>query len=170
MSWNRRAIGIGAPAARRSAVIETTVWGGPTLKVVSIELRLTTTGAARLASALVVENPADLNRVWRHAILQLLDDYEAARRNGEPAHELLLPEPPPTGDARIDAALAALAEHLGRRDGWVPPTWVTDPARYAEPWWFVAGLPSLEATTIQQSPLAFRKRGLFITAAALSRA
>lgn len=123
-----------------------------------------------LAVELLTADPENLIEVWRHGILQLFADYNGALHIGEPAHELLIVEPPRTGDSRVDAALAALTEHLARRDGWTPPAWVTDPARYAQPWWFVAGLRSLEATAIQESPLSFRKRGIFITAAALSRA
>lgn len=131
---------------------------------------MTSAAAARLAASMCADDPDDLMGVWRHAILQLLDDYTGAQRAGQGAQELLAPEPPPTGDNRIDAALAALAEHLARRDGWPAPAWVDDPARYAEPWWFVFDLPSLEAVAIQQSPLSFRKRGVFITAASLVRA
>lgn len=132
--------------------------------------RINTVAAAEVAREILAQDRENLTDAWRHSILQLLDDYTGALRSGDPASELLIPEPPPTGDGRIDAALAALTEHLARRDGWTPPAWVTDPARYAQPWWFVAGLRSLEATAIQESPLSFRKRGIFITAAALHRA
>lgn len=132
--------------------------------------RINTAAAAVLARDLLAEHPGNLTAVWRHTVLQLLDDYNGSLRSGERAHELFIPEPPPTGDSRVDSALAALGEYLARRDGWAAPAWVTDPARYAQPWWFVAGLRSLEATAIQESPLPFRKRGVFITAKALSRA
>lgn len=132
--------------------------------------RIDTAAASALARELLAQHPDNLTDVWRHSVLQLLDDYNGAQRVGEQAHELLLPEPPPTGDSRVDSALAALAEYLARRDGWAAPAWVNDPARYAQPWWFVAGLRSLEATAVQESPLPFRKRGIFITARALSRA
>lgn len=131
--------------------------------------RLDARSAAEVAAQLLVADPGDLAGVWRHAIVQLLSDYEGARRRGEPAERLLAATPGHTGDSRIDAALAALAEHLARRDGWRTPTWASDPARYAEPWWFVAGVPALEATALQQSPLAFHKRGIFITEAGLRR-
>lgn len=132
--------------------------------------RFDTGAAAAVARELLAEDPDNLTAVWRHSILQLLDDYEGARRRDERAPELFSPEPPSTGNNRVDSALAALTEYLARRDDWEAPDWVTDPARYAEPWWFVAGLRSLEATAVQESPLSFRKRGIFITARALSRA
>ncbi len=132
--------------------------------------RMNTTDAAEVAREILAQDRENLTDAWRHSILQLFDDYTGARCSGQPARELLIPEPPPTGDSRVDAALAALSEHLARRDGWTPPHWVTDPSRYAQPWWFVAGLRSLEAAAIQESPLSFRKRGIFITAGALNRA
>ena len=131
--------------------------------------RVNTRAAAETARELLTKSSQNLNEVWRHCILQLFDDYSSSLRSSEPAHGLLLPEPPPTGDSRVDAALAALTEHLARCDGWSPPAWVRDLNRYAQPSWFVAGLRSLEATAIQESPLSFRKRGIFITAGALSR-
>jgi hypothetical protein len=104
-------------------------------------------------------------------LLQLLDDYRRAIRGGvaSAGAALFAEEPPLTGDSGVDAALAALAEHLARQDGWRPPRWALDESRYAEPWWFVADVKAWEALAIQESPLAFRKRGVFITAAALER-
>lgn len=135
-----------------------------------IEHRLDTRAASEVARQLLAEEPDNLIQVWRHAILQLLDDYNGARRAGEPAHKLLEPEPPRTGDSRVDAALAALTEHLAHRDEWPPPSWVNCPDRYAQPCWYVAGLRSLEAIAVRQSPKSFRTRGIYITDVGLSRA
>jgi hypothetical protein len=103
--------------------------------------------------------------------MQLLDDYRRAqRRAGTPSAARLFDEPPPgTGDVRVDAALAGLAEHLARHDGWPPPLWAFDESRYAKPWWFVSGVKSWHATALVESPLAFRKRGVFLTHSALDR-
>lgn len=103
--------------------------------------------------------------------MQLLDDYErAVRHGGLPAGAALFRDTPPaTGDSGVDAALAGLAEHLARRDGWRPPSWVFDERRYAEPWWFVSGIRAWHAIALVESPLAFRKRGVFLTSSALER-
>jgi hypothetical protein len=85
------------------------------------------------------------------------------------AAQLFEDAPPATGDVRVDAALAGLAEHLARHDGWTPPLWAFEEQRTAKPWWFVSGLKSWEATAMVESPLAFRKRGVFLTASALER-
>ena len=103
--------------------------------------------------------------------MQLLDDYRRSERSGgvAAAAELFEDVPPATGDVRVDAALAGLAEHLARHDGWVPPLWAFADSRYATPWWFVAGVRSWQPLALVESPLAFRKRGVFLTASALDR-
>jgi len=130
----------------------------------------TAADAARCAAAELTADDGGLNAAFR-CVLQLFDDYQrVVRVRGQSAGAALLSEAPPsTGEHRVDAAIAALAEHLARRDGWPPPAWVYDEDRYAEPWWFVAGVRSWHALAIQESPLAFRKRGVFITASALER-
>ncbi len=112
-----------------------------------------------------------LANVWRHCIIQLLDDYESARRceGDEDAASLLAQAPDRTGDDRVDAAFAALAEHLARRDGFQVPRWATEPDRTTGIWWFVVTLPGLHPRALVESPLSFRKRGVFITSAALER-
>ncbi|WJK37250.1 hypothetical protein [Solwaraspora sp. WMMA2065] len=129
----------------------------------------TAADAARDAAA-ELAGGGGLQHAFR-CLLQLLDDYQRAlTTDGVPAGaELFATAPSETGDVRVDAALAGLAEHLARRDGWRPPTWAFDQNRYAKPWWFVSGLKSWHATAIVESPLAFRKRGVFITESALTR-
>jgi hypothetical protein len=78
--------------------------------------------------------------------------------------------PPPTGDARYDALLAALVEHLCARWDMPTPVWADEPERFVEPWWFVSGLRSLHATALVQSPISFARRGVFICDGALSYA
>ena len=129
----------------------------------------TAADAARYAAEELTAADGGLNAAFR-CVLQLFDDYQRVARRGGSAGRALFDEAPPrTGEPRVDAAIAALAEHLARRDGWRPPAWVHDEDRYAEPWWFVAGVRSWHALAIQESPLAFRKRGVFITASALER-
>ncbi|MCK9894185.1 hypothetical protein [Frankia sp. AgB32] len=127
--------------------------------------------AASVAAGMI---SADARRqdVWRHAIVQLLDDYTSLQRNQAPdaAQAMWADRPQPSGDRRVDAAFAALGEHLARRDGWPAPRWVRDPAPEAMPWWFVTALKGLHPRALVESPLSFRKRGIFITTGALQRA
>jgi hypothetical protein len=126
--------------------------------------------AGQLAEQMLA-NGERLTAIWRHVVLQLLDDYEGDRhRNGTSAAAgRFTLEPAPTSSPQVDAALAALAEHLSRRDGWTTPPWATDSSRYSRRWWFVAPLQGIHATALQQSPSAFRRRGVFITADGLAR-
>ena len=128
-------------------------------------------GAALLADDLLLEGET-LQSVWRYVILQLLDDYshDLARDGATVASQRFSREPAPTRSAEVDAALAALAEHLARRDDWPLPSWARKPGRYTAKWWFVTPLRGMHPTALQESPPSFRTRGIFITAGALSRA
>lgn len=112
-----------------------------------------------------------LGLVWRFALVQLLDDYTSVLRHDGvvAAAGMWRDAPRPTGDVRVDAGLAAMAEHLARRDGWTVPGWADDPLREATPWWFVTSLRGLHPRALVESPLSFRRRGVFITRGALER-
>lgn len=127
-------------------------------------------GAARLVDDLLAEGET-LQSVWRYAIVQLIDDYshDLARAGASVASVRFRSEPLPTRSGEVDAALAALAEYLARRDNWPVPSWARKPERYSAKWWFVTPLRGMHATALQESPPSFRTRGVFITAGALSR-
>ena len=75
--------------------------------------------------------------------------------------------------ARIDtihyAYLAAVAEHLALRFGLAVPSWVDEPHRFLAKPFFAGGLEDLKAILLVESPLAFRRRQIFVSANALSR-
>lgn len=129
-------------------------------------LRRAVAEAARRVSA---SDPLKL--VWRYPLLQLLDDYTSAvaQLGIEVGASVWADEPPRTGEPRVDAAFAAMAEHLARRDGWPVPAWASDPSRETPEWWFVTDLVGMHPTALVESPLSFRKRGVFITRDALLR-
>jgi hypothetical protein len=93
-------------------------------------------------------------------------DYSRAAGNTELL--LSLERPDETADPRVDALLAALAEHLCSERGLAPPRWTQEP-RECAPWWFVADLPGLVPTALRESPISFARRGIFITRGALER-
>jgi hypothetical protein len=68
-----------------------------------------------------------------------------------------------------DAYLAAVAEHLALRFGLPVPQWVEEPHRFLAMPFFAGGLENLKAILLVESPLAFRRRQIFISANALSR-
>jgi hypothetical protein len=131
---------------------------------------LDTVAAALLADELLSDGET-LQSVWRYVVLQLLDDYthDRARAGSAVASRRFSREPPATRSAEVDAALAALAEHLARRDSWPLPSWARKPGRYSSKWWFVTPLRGMHPTALQESPPSFRTRGVFITSGALSR-
>ncbi|MGH3428038.1 MAG: hypothetical protein ACRDQZ_10805 [Mycobacteriales bacterium] len=126
--------------------------------------------AARDATELLSSGES-LSAVWRHGILQLLDVYESRLRHAglEAAVSAFTEEPGSTGDSRVDAALAALAEHLARRDNWPVPPWAQQERRFTDDWWFVTELRGMHPWSLRESPLSFRRHGVFIAANGLER-
>jgi hypothetical protein len=77
---------------------------------------------------------------------------------------------PPRGiDSIRDAYLGAVAEHLARRFGLAIPEWAEEPHRFLTKPFFAGGLENLKAILLVESPLAFRRRLIFVSANALSR-
>jgi hypothetical protein len=80
----------------------------------------------------------------------------------------LAEEPGPVGRVE-DAYLAAVAEHLASLDRMEAPEWTEAPRRFLREPFFAGGLESLKAILIVESPSAFRRRLIFISADGLSR-
>jgi hypothetical protein len=127
--------------------------------------------AAGTAAAMLADGER-LSRLWRYVFAQMLDDYGSVLRHSgvAAAAGMWSGAPRETGDGRVDAAFAAMAEYLARRDGWMVPAWARLPEREAWPWWFVTDLRGLHAQALVESPSSFRRRGVFITSGALDRA
>ena len=77
-----------------------------------------------------------LSKLWRYIFVQLLDDYASVLRHAgvSAAARMWASAPRSSGDIRVDAAFAAMAEYLARRDGWEVPSWARLPGREAWPW------------------------------------
>ena len=104
----------------------------------------------------------------RFAVREFLDEINLLPRRDLRARALAA-RPPDTGDRRADAYLGALAEHLAAVHGLPRPEWSIEPGRFLDSFWFPGLLPAFRAMAIAQSPAAFRRRGIFIPAAALER-
>jgi len=78
-------------------------------------------------------------------------------------------EPPPTGDARFDAALAGLCEYFAREAGLPVPEWTEAPWRFVEPWWFVTGRPAFHAYVLATTPADLSRHGVFCSREAFDR-
>ena len=131
-----------------------------------------TVGQAAASAVAMLSDGEKLSRLWRYVFAQMLDDYASVlRHQGVPAAARMWADSPQsTGDARVDAAFAAMAEYLARKDGWTVPSWARLPEREAWPWWFVSDLRGLHPRALVESPSSFRRRGVFITRGALERA
>jgi len=105
---------------------------------------------------------------FSHAVRELLDEV-ALMASDHQRRSAISERPPLIGDARQDAYLAALAEHLAARHGLCRPAWACEPERFLGRFWFVSEVKGFQALTLVQSPAAFRKRGIFIAEASLQR-
>jgi hypothetical protein len=81
-----------------------------------------------------------------------------------------LEERPAPIDAVHDAYVAAVAEHLSRSYGCQLPEWTETHGDGLHEPFFAGGLESLKGILFVESPLAFRRRLLFVSKDALSRA
>jgi len=128
-------------------------------------------GAASLAE-LAETIAEDLQQDRESDALRLLfgfaDDCRGSSRAGRVA--LLRDEPPPTADARFDAALAGVAEFFADESAIAAPKWVDDPERLVEPWWFVASRPAFHAYTLAHTPAVFARHGVFVAREVFDRA
>ncbi len=136
-----------------------------------VDVRHTAAQNAETCRALLADGEA-LDECWRFGILQTLDDYTSVVRRG--GHHLaagvFADEPPRTGAAQIDAAFAALADYLADRDDWPTPAWASDPSRHTTTAWYPAVPAIFHDDADRESPEAFRRRGILITARSLARA
>jgi hypothetical protein len=77
--------------------------------------------------------------------------------------------PKRTGDGRLDALLAAAAEHAAFHADADVPDWLSDGERFLQTVWFPIDLPSLRVRGLVTSPASFARRGIFIDRSDLDR-
>lgn len=124
--------------------------------------RLSAPGAsASEACAAVNRDGADS---WKG---HLFDFVDAFRRS--PSSALVEAAPPAETDARVLVLAAAAVECLCAEARLRPPWWCAGVPGLPEPW-FVAGMESLKASALVESPAAFRRRNVFVFANFLERA
>ena len=100
------------------------------------------------------------------SVREFLDEWQVMSRGQRGA--ALADEPQRLGGVK-DAYLAALAEHLALSERLPVPAWTEQPDRFLSEPFFAGGLESLKAILLVESPLAFRRRLIFISANGLSR-
>jgi len=100
------------------------------------------------------------------AVREFLDSFYLNRSSRDEA----LRQRPRRIDAFHDAYLAAVGEHLARSYHLEVPPWTEDHGNDLHDPYFAGGLESLKAILFVESPLAFRRRLLFVSRNALTRA
>jgi hypothetical protein len=98
-------------------------------------------------------------------VREFLDHFYTESGSRQAALE---PEPALTGDAVADAYLAAVAEHLALSYDLEVPAWVHAPERFLHRPHF-AGPEGMKAVLLAESPLAFRRRMIFVDYDPLAR-
>jgi hypothetical protein len=105
---------------------------------------------------------------FNHAVREFLDEFSLAG-DDRWRENAIAERPAPTGDARQDAYLGALAEHLSAVHGLTRPDWSIQPDRFLDRFWFVSETRGFRAVSIAQAPAAFRRRGVFVPERSLHR-
>jgi hypothetical protein len=123
-------------------------------------------GFRPLSLAEVAERVTSDGQDFDLAVREFLDSFETMPSSTR--SQSLADEPLAVGIVE-DAYLAALAEHLSERDREPAPAWTEKPERFLHEPFFAGGLESLKAILIVESPSAFRRRLIFISADGLSR-
>jgi hypothetical protein len=108
---------------------------------------------------------ADSRTRWK-LVWEFLEEYRWEPEDIQPA--LLRDEPPPVGDERWDALLAALAEHLAAQHDLAAPQWAE--IRVLQRPWFPAELEVQRADALVRAPAAFKKHGVYLSARDLEAA
>ncbi|HEY4942625.1 MAG TPA: hypothetical protein VII56_14445 [Rhizomicrobium sp.] len=114
----------------------------------------------------IAERATDKVGSFDRAVREFLDSWQTMPAASHGA--ALEGEPAPVGRVQ-DAYLAALAEHLALSDRIAVPEWTERASRFLSEPFFTGGLELLKATLLVESPLAFRRHLIFISADALSR-
>lgn len=103
-----------------------------------------------------------------HSVSEFLDEFYTRPAERQ---RMVDEEPGLIGDAREDAYVGAVGEHLALRWGLCVPEWVHDPRRFLHDPWYVGDVgPALAAFLLMESPMAFRRRLIFTEAEPLRRA
>jgi len=102
---------------------------------------------------------------------RLVLDFVGRYAELEPGNRLggLLANPGSAGDARWDALLGGLAEHLCFYDAVDPPAWTSEVHRFLDHPWYWVDLPSVRRRALLGAPTAFRRRNVWIDRVDLER-
>lgn len=129
------------------------------------------TGSARAGSIARLATAVAAGADRRFALRELLDDVARITAIDGPAttERIWVDEPPPTGDAGLDAFLAGLAEYLAERAGLDGPAWAEHSRRFLSTFWFPHEHTDFDAIALRDSPGPFRRRNVYVHPSSLER-
>ena len=100
---------------------------------------------------------------WKIHLMNLVDEF----RKWKDPRIFILP-PSVTCSEKIKALIAATITELCREGQMTPPDWAKKNPPLEKPW-FVAGMESLKASALIESPVSFREKNIFVHENFLSR-
>lgn len=107
---------------------------------------------------------------WDFHLRNFLDAFYACHGDRQAQSAALADDPGRTGDARIDAFLGGVGEHLARRWVLAMPAWVRQDFRYLDTPMFLPDEEAIRGYLLGASPVAFRARLIFVGSDPLQRA
>lgn len=108
--------------------------------------------------------------LWR--LGDLIDDFRLRAHTSEEKLNLVRERPvwiDTPSQENCNAYWAAVVETLCREAGLTPPAWTESSRCYLSRPWFAGALENLKAILLAESPVAFRRRNLFVSANAMVR-
>jgi hypothetical protein len=106
-------------------------------------------------------------------LADFIDDFRLRTKDAAEKKALVFEEPGKIeveGYRDANAYLAAVAETLSREAGLAPPDWSEKSEYFLPEPWFAGGLENLKVILLVESPIPFRRRNLFVSENAMSRA
>jgi hypothetical protein len=110
-----------------------------------------------------------MTRGNRDAYLREFLDEFYCEDDKERRAAMLVEEPSLTESQQANAYYAAVAEHLAFTYALPVPGWTSSATRFLDRPFFPCGLESLKAILLRESPIAFRRRMIFVDAEPLYR-
>lgn len=108
------------------------------------------------------QNMSADSRWWKIYFYDFVDDFRFHKNLSAVAESF------ECDNDKFDALLASTVEALCAELNLETPVWTKNVSACDKPF-FVAGFENLKATSIVESPLAYRKRKIFVTASFLQR-
>lgn len=181
--WRKhmKRLGLSERAASISAKVSRGTWRVITERKATVELKSAAAAAHALGVQLILllthqEACSDFSTVavsfrvlqdgvqsWKIHFMNFVDEF---RRTWDP--RLILLPPPSELPLKLKGLLAAIVLTLGEEAGIDSPEWARKRYDLEKPW-FVSETESLKATALLESPLHFRRNGIFVGANFLER-